>query len=164
MGGDRVFIHCNGGEDVWTVFNDAINFFGMLFSNIQNWSPSEVRYERGAWLRIYGVPVHAWNEDFFKLCVSGLGRFILADACTVDKARLDFARILLSTPQIEIVNKSAEFIIHDRKYVIKLVEEWGCNLGEDAFMSEEEMSLNQNHCHFQIMKMVLRRFKGSGIR
>jgi len=58
---------------------------------------------------MYGVPVPAWNEAFFRLCVSGVGRFIHADRCTVDKARLDFARILISTPIIEIFNKPAEF-------------------------------------------------------
>jgi hypothetical protein len=84
----------------------------------------------------YGVPVHAWYDVFFKLCVFGIGRFIHADECTIDKAQLDFARILISTSQIEIVNMSSEFLIDGSKYVIKLVEEWGCNLGEDAFMTE----------------------------
>jgi len=110
----------------------------MLFANTQKWSSKEVRYERGAWLRVYGVPVHAWNVSFFRLCVLGIGRFILADECTVNKARMDFARILVSTPQIEIVNKLAEFLIDGTKFNIKLVEKWGCNLGEDAFMTEVE--------------------------
>jgi hypothetical protein len=34
------------------------------------------------------------------------------------------------------VHCGADFFIDGRKYVIKLVEEWGCNLGEDAFMTE----------------------------
>lgn len=87
MGNDRVFIHCVGGEDIWKVFNDAIHFFGMLFVDLQKWSAVDVIYERGAWLRIYGTPVHAWNTLFFKLCVSGCGRFIRSDECTVDRAR-----------------------------------------------------------------------------
>lgn len=48
MGGDRVFLHCNGGEDIWQVFNDAVHFFGMLFDNIHKWSEQDTRYERGA--------------------------------------------------------------------------------------------------------------------
>jgi hypothetical protein len=47
MGGDRVFLHCTNGEDVWIVFNEAIDFFGMLFSNIHKWSESDVRYDMG---------------------------------------------------------------------------------------------------------------------
>jgi len=74
-------------------------------------------------VRAYGVPVHAWNDDFFKLCVMGAGRFIRSDECTVDKARLDFARILISTHLIEIVNSTADIVIDGCTYGIKLVEE-----------------------------------------
>jgi len=87
-------------------------------------------------VRAYGIPVHAWNEAFFRLCVSENGRFTHADECTVDKAHLDFARILVSTTQLEILNTSSKFVIDGRRYVIKLVEEWGCHLGKDAFMME----------------------------
>jgi len=37
----------------------------MLFSNVHKWLTTEVRYERRAWLRVYGVPAHAWNDVFF---------------------------------------------------------------------------------------------------
>jgi hypothetical protein len=132
------FLHTTDGEDIWEVFNGALHFFGMIFNNIHRWSVTDIRYERGAWLRVYGAPAHAWNEDFFRLCVMETGRFIRTDECTVDKARMDFARILISTSHLEIVNKTSEFSIDGCLYVIKLVEEWGCNLGEDAFLREDE--------------------------
>jgi hypothetical protein len=124
---------------VWQVFNEALEFFSMFFSNVHRWTSKDVRYERGACLRIYGIPIHAWHDVFFKLCVTGVGIFLHADECTVDKARFDFARVLISTPHIEIINKLFEFFIDGNKYDIKLVEEWGCNLGEDVFMSEDEV-------------------------
>jgi len=123
MGGDRVFLYCTGGEDILHVFNDALHFFGMLFNNIHMWSVEDVKYERGAWVRVYGVPIHAWNVEFFKLCVMDVGRFVRADECTVDKSRIDFARILISTSNLEIVNKSSNFMIDGSLYNIKLVEE-----------------------------------------
>jgi hypothetical protein len=98
-------------------------FFGMLFNNIHMWSATDVRYEQGAWLRVYGVPVHAWNDAFFKLCVMNVGRFVRTDECTVDKARLDFARVLISTSQLEILNMTSDFIIDGSLYNINLVEE-----------------------------------------
>jgi len=76
-----------------------------------------------------------------------MGRFIHADECTVDKARLDFTRILISTPIIEIVNTSQDFLIDDCKYAIKMVEEWGCCLGEDAFLFEEESEIRPAATH-----------------
>lgn len=81
------------------------------------------------------------------MCVSGVGRFIHVDECTVDKARFDFACILVSTPNIEIVNQSVEFIIAGNRFCIKLVEEWGCNLGEDAFMTEVEPVSSSEELH-----------------
>jgi len=134
---DRVFLHCSNQEDVWKLFNEAIDFFGMLFSTIHKWSEKDTVYESGAWLRAYGIPVHAWNTNFFQLCVSECGRFIRVDECKSDKGRVDYARILISTTPLEVLNTTSEILIDDCKFVIKLVEEWGCNLGEDSFLMEE---------------------------
>jgi len=76
---------------------------------------------------------------FFKICVSRCGRFIRSDECTVDRVRLDYARVLISTTSLEVINLMSKVVIDECKYMIKLVEEWGCNLGEDAFLSEEEI-------------------------
>jgi len=153
MGSDRAFLHCSNKADIWQVFNDAIDFFGMLFANVHKWTLNDIQYERGAWLRLYGTPAHAWNEMFSKLCATTCGRFIKADECTVDKGRLDFARILILTSSLEIVNNSTELLIDGIRHTIKLVEEWGSSLGEDAFLSEEEVearseqSVDRNFVH-----------------
>jgi hypothetical protein len=55
MGGDRVFLHCLGQADVLQVFNDEVDIFGMLFSNVHKWSVKDVVYEHGAWLCLYGM-------------------------------------------------------------------------------------------------------------
>lgn len=137
MGSDKVFLHCLDGEDIWKVVNEAIDFFSIMFGHLHKWSDVDEKYERGAWIRVYGILAHAWNELFFKLCVSSCGRYIRSDECTLDKARLDFARVLISTSFLEVVNTTAEVIIDGCKHSIKLVEEWGCYLGEDAFLSED---------------------------
>jgi len=137
MGGDKVFLRCRNNEDFMQVFNEAIHFFGMLFYVVHRWMPSDAIYERGTWVSIYGTPIHVWNTNFFKLCVSQCGRFIKADDCTVDRGRIDYARILISTPSVEVLNKSMVMLIDGSQCSIKLVEEWGCHLGEDAFLTEE---------------------------
>jgi hypothetical protein len=139
LGGDRVFLSCTGEDNFAEVLQGANEFFGMLFTNFHKWSEASTRYERGAWLRVYGIPVHAWNDSFFRLTVSGIGRFLYVDECTMDKGRLDFARILIVTPELEIVNRLSDFVIDGRQYSIKIVEEWGYNIGEDAFMSKGEV-------------------------
>jgi len=79
--------------------------------------------------------------------VVNVGRYVRADECTVDKAMMDFARILISTTQVEILNTSYDFIIDGSMYSIKLVEEWGCYLGEDAFLIEVESNSRPEALH-----------------
>ncbi|KEH26379.1 DUF4283 domain protein [Medicago truncatula] len=120
-----------------SVFNDAADFFGLFLTDVHKWTSKEVWYERGAWVRIYGTPVHAWNINFFKLCVSKCGRFVREDECTLERGRIDFARILISTYSLEVLNKMMVLMVDGCNYNIKLVEECGCNLGEYTFLIEE---------------------------
>lgn len=160
MGGDRVFLQCSDGRDIWQVFNEAVDFFGMLFTNIHRWSDSDAKYERGAWVRVFGVPIHAWNEDFFRLCVSKAGRFIRVDNCTADKSRLDYARILISTHNLDIIDTLSDFFIDDCNFKIKVVEEWGFCLGEDIFMSEEESNSSPETLTNPVNAAVLEEVQG----
>jgi hypothetical protein len=61
---------------------------------------------------------------------------VRADECSVDRGKIDYARILLSTTSLEVLNRTVALQIDGQKYSIKLVEEWGCNLGEDVFLTE----------------------------
>ena len=57
-------LNCTGGDDFSTVLQGENDIFSLLFSNFHKWFESSVRYERGAWLHVYGIPVHAWNVTF----------------------------------------------------------------------------------------------------
>lgn len=144
MGGDRIFLRTRNNEDIWEVFNEALDFFSMFLSEVHKWSPEAFCYERGAWLRVYGTPAHAWNTEFFKLCVSRCGKYVRADECTVDRGRIDFARILITTSSLEVLNMTTVVLVDGCQYTIKLLEEWGCNLAEDAFLTEEEVDSKHN--------------------
>ena len=54
-----MFLHCSRQVDMLNVFNDVIDLFGMLFSNFHKWLSSDVGYEHGVWICVYGTPVHA---------------------------------------------------------------------------------------------------------
>ena len=136
MGGDKVFLRSRNNEDIFHIFNESIHFFSLLFSKVQKWTSTEVCYERGAWVRLYGTPAHAWNLNFFKMCVLNFGRFVRTDECTVDRGRIDYARILITTTSLEVLNMHQDVLIDGCKHSIKFLEEWGCNLGEDAFLTE----------------------------
>ncbi|MCI13933.1 sulfate transporter, partial [Trifolium medium] len=74
MGADKVFVRSATGDDVLAIVNNAVEFFQLLFSNWMRWDNNAQPYKRGAWVRLYGIPLQAWNVNFFKLCVFDCGR------------------------------------------------------------------------------------------
>ena len=44
-----------------------------------------VPFRRGTWLRLYDIPIHAWDENFFKLCVMDCGTFLRSDDMKLDR-------------------------------------------------------------------------------
>ncbi|CAJ2667059.1 unnamed protein product [Trifolium pratense] len=80
MGADKVFVHSTENGDAMSVINNAKEFFQLVFWNWMRWDKETSPYRRGAWVRLYGVPLHAWNEQFFQLCVFESGRFLRTDS------------------------------------------------------------------------------------
>ncbi|GAU49838.1 hypothetical protein TSUD_408070 [Trifolium subterraneum] len=102
------------------------------------WDKNVLPYHRGAWVRFYGIPLHAWNVEFFKLCVLECGRFLRADICSADKEKHDFAQVLIATSDLEIVKRVENVLVDETLVEIKILEEWGYALGEDTCLFEEE--------------------------
>jgi hypothetical protein len=114
-----------GGGDVMAVVGGAEKFFKLVFSSWSRWDKDGRPYQRGAWVRLYGVPLSAWNVDFFKLCVLDCGTFVRADSCSEGKDRLDFAQVLIATSDLEIVARIERVLVDGVQVDIKVVEEWG---------------------------------------
>jgi hypothetical protein len=138
MGADKVFMHRTVGGDVKSLVAGPVDFFKHVFSNWIQWDDDGRSYQRGAWVRLYGVPLSAWNVDFFNLCVFDCGRFIRADSCSAEKDRLDFARVLIATSDLAIVSRVERVLVDGVQVEIKIVEEWGYAMGEDICLFEEE--------------------------
>lgn len=112
-------------------------FFNFFFFNIAPWVKTMQSFQRGAWVRLYGIPLHAWNESFFKLCVMECGRYLRADSGSVDRDRFDYARVLIGCSSTEIIQRSESLMVDGEVVEVKIVEEWGFNIGEDACLFEE---------------------------
>ena len=56
----------------------------------------------------------------------------------MEKERFDYARVLVATSSYEIINCSEEILIDGVLVTVKIFEEWGFNIGEDACLFEEE--------------------------
>jgi len=83
-------------------------------------------------VRIYGVPLHTWNINFFKLCVLDCGRLLRVDNFTLEKERYDCGRVLVATSYLEVINATTKIVVDDVVLDFKIIEEWGFALGEDA--------------------------------
>ncbi|MCI70683.1 DUF4283 domain protein, partial [Trifolium medium] len=58
---------------------DARGWMEQWFKEVHPWSAREIDQEHLVWLRIYGIPAHTWNDDFFALISKPWGHFINAD-------------------------------------------------------------------------------------
>jgi len=56
LGADGVSIHSSSGMDVSPILEGAKDFFSHSLSNIRRWDKNLVSFQRGAWLRLYGIP------------------------------------------------------------------------------------------------------------
>jgi hypothetical protein len=81
--------------------------------------------------------LQAWNGKFFRLCALDFGRLLRVDNCTVARERFDYVRILLATSSLEVINDEADLLVDDDLVNIKIMEEWGFSLGEDACLFED---------------------------
>jgi hypothetical protein len=89
LGAYKVLVRSTKDEDVSVMFSEAPYFFGNFFSSPVKWNNDVIVCERGAWVRIYGVPLHAWKINFFKFCVFDCGCLLKADEFTFEKEHLD---------------------------------------------------------------------------
>ena len=140
MGVDKVFLRSLDDVDVSTTLSEANDFFNNFFSQPVRWNKDTLVRERGAWVRIYGVPLHAWNYDIFKLCVYDCGRLLKIDDITLDREHFGYARVLVATSSLEIIKSEANILVDGVLFEFKIIEEWGFAVGEDACLFDEEES------------------------
>jgi len=120
------------------IVGDAKQFFDHIFSNIVRWDKKVMPFQGGAWLRLYGLPLHAWNEKCLKLCVLDCGCYLHRDNCSLSREHFDFARVLIATSSLDVVNMVDKILVDDVLAEVKIIEEWRFNLGEDACLIEED--------------------------
>ena len=137
MGEDKVFLRSRSDKDTLAVLGEAKEFFAHFFTNVVRWDKEVLPFRRGAWLRLYGIPIHVWNENFFKLCVMDYGTYLRTDEMSLERGRFDFARVLISTRSLDTISCVDHLLIDEILVDIKIVEEGGANFGEDACLFED---------------------------
>ncbi|CAJ2661946.1 unnamed protein product [Trifolium pratense] len=102
---------------------DAKDWLEQWFSFIKPWETSAVDNERVSWVRVYGIPAHAWNVDFFDLICKAYGMFINADDGTMKKNTMDVARLMLRTKSHKVIDDVFEAIINGEIFSMRIIED-----------------------------------------
>lgn len=123
MSGDMVLIKPANGEVFEEFMKEYEDLMETWFYDVRQWSSALVVKERGAWLRCQGVPLHAWSDNFFEMIAISFGTFVSMDWSSMQKKRLDVARMLIRTSSWEVVNRLIKVQVNGLFYNIRVIEE-----------------------------------------
>ncbi|GAU44567.1 hypothetical protein TSUD_367230 [Trifolium subterraneum] len=151
LSGDKVLLYPRVKSRGEYLVDIATDIIGMFMSDFKPWSlEADSVYERGAWVRCYGVLVHAWNDIFFAELAETQGRLLKIDDVTSNKERMDYAHLLLAIPLVKEVNTTVQVLINNKMTNIKICEDLDHGYGTDACLVEcgdDNRSLCSGHTH-----------------
>jgi hypothetical protein len=64
LGANLALLEGQEEGEVEALMVDAKDWLDQWFKEIRPWNPKDIDLDRIVWLRIFGVPVHAWKDDF----------------------------------------------------------------------------------------------------
>jgi hypothetical protein len=109
--------------EVETLMEDAKGWLDQWFSTIRPWKPKDVDMERIIWLRIFGIPAHAWHNDFFTQITKPWGSFMHADNVTSKKISMDVARILIRSFCQIVIDEFVDVQVNDEIFHLRVLED-----------------------------------------
>jgi hypothetical protein len=109
--------------EVQALMEDAKEWLDQWFVEIRPWSPCDIDTERTIWLRVYGVPSHAWNDSFFSHLVSHWGNYINADEGTKKKITMDVARLMIRTSSQRVVDDFIDVKVNGKIFHLRVIED-----------------------------------------
>ncbi|XP_058758209.1 uncharacterized protein LOC131631431 [Vicia villosa] len=105
------------------LIDDASEWINQWFTEIRPWKPQDVDNERLTWLRIFGLPCHAWNPNVFEFMSKPIGVYVCSDTETTKQSNMDIARILVRTKFCMVLNETYSISINNIVYNIEVVED-----------------------------------------
>ncbi|XP_058775853.1 uncharacterized protein LOC131650141 [Vicia villosa] len=93
------------------------------FQVIRRWNELDIDDGRVSWISVYGVPIHAWNAEFFMAVANSLGSFIFLDESTAEGSVFDTARMMVRVKLNYELPTSMEVLIDERNFVLFLKED-----------------------------------------
>ncbi|GKV09274.1 hypothetical protein SLEP1_g20799 [Rubroshorea leprosula] len=146
MGGNLVLIQEEYPECIKELVDGNLQWVSAYFEKIKYWSPTDIAEERFVWVRIQGLPLHAWTEESISTIGNHVGKSVKVDEHTISKECLDAARVLVSTKSKTGINEEFLLKVKNNSYNITLVEEnwradpWWLNKIDNSSVDSEVSS------------------------
>jgi hypothetical protein len=137
MGGNKVLLQSPCEGELNEVMKINKTWWDQCFVKIIPWQPKILSESRDIWLQIYGIPLHAWEENSLKRIAGRFGVFLDFDEATIAKHRLDVARVKLRTVRRGMIDTVLQLKLRGELFDVWVVEE-RCSCGEEGRFEEVE--------------------------
>ncbi|MCH79854.1 RNA recognition motif [Trifolium medium] len=125
MGGNMALVRSSNEGDVERLLRSKKECMEYYFSELKPWNPGLLAVQREVWIQVYGIPLHIWGEDFFKIVGAKLGVFLDFDEETARMARFDVARLKILTATWAFIDLNLKVEVEGVTFNIWVVEERG---------------------------------------
>ncbi|WJX32140.1 hypothetical protein P8452_20505 [Trifolium repens] len=125
MGGNMVLLFSTKVGELERMIKTKEEWLGYYFFKVRPWSPNMVNVKRELWVKVFGIPLHAWGDNLFKVVGARFGEFIDYDDTTASRARLDVARLKIATSIRSRIEAPVEIVVMGMVFELWVVEEEG---------------------------------------
>lgn len=112
-----------------------------IFLSVKKWSPQCVAGKRRLWLKVFGIPLHVWDEELFKAIGNFFSEFLDFDEDIIGRRRLDFARINVRTSRRGLIDEEIRIRVMGAVHKLWVVEEFCGGEGWQRAVNEDEDDL-----------------------
>ncbi|MCI03917.1 DUF4283 domain protein, partial [Trifolium medium] len=123
LGSNLTLLEGQEEGEVQALLEDAKDWLDQWFKEIRPWNPKDVDVDRVVWLRIFGIPVHAWSDLFFAQVTKPWGTFMNTDDATNKKLTMDVARILIQSSCQQVVDEFFYVKINGEIFHLRIIED-----------------------------------------
>jgi hypothetical protein len=123
LGANLALLEGQEEGEVEALLADAKDWLDQWFKEIRPWNTKDIDSERIVWIRLFGVPVHAWNDDFFKQVTKPWGIFMKSDNVTSKKLTMDVARVLIRTSCQKPVDEFIDVKVNGEIFHLRVLED-----------------------------------------
>jgi hypothetical protein len=125
MGGNLALLRSSVEGDIQRLLRSKNECIPYYFSNLKPWNPGMIAVQREVWIQVYGIPLHIWGDNLFKLIGNKLGVFVDYDEETTSMARFDVARLKILTAIWASIDETVKVEVEGVCFNLWVVEEKG---------------------------------------